>query len=84
MIRGDIGAIRIGERANVQDGTVIHVDTHGRTVLEDDVTVGHLAMVHGCHIEPGCQIGINATVLSRRAASGLVPVDRNVVLNGLE
>ncbi|WP_273408982.1 gamma carbonic anhydrase family protein, partial [Corynebacterium ureicelerivorans] len=59
VLRGDIGAIRIGDRVNVQDGAVIHVDTDGRAVLEDDVTVGHLAMVHGCHIEPGCLIGMN-------------------------
>lgn len=47
VIRGDVGAIRIGARVNVQDGSVLHVDTDGETVLEEDVTIGHLAMIHG-------------------------------------
>ena len=83
VLRGDVGAIRIGDRANVQDGTVIHVNTDGHTVLEDDVTVGHLAMVHGCHIEPGCLIGMNATVLSKsRIGTGSIVGGGAVVLEG--
>ena len=46
VIRGDVGAIRIGNRVNVQDGSVLHVDTDGETVLEDDVTIGHLSLIH--------------------------------------
>ena len=83
VLRGDVGAIRIRDRVNVQDGTVIHVDTDGHTVLEDDVTVGHLAMVHGCHIEPGCLIGMNATVLSKsRIGTGSIVGGGAVVLEG--
>lgn len=85
VIRGDVGAIRIGNRVNVQDGCVLHVDTDGQTVLEDDVTVGHLAMVHGCHIEPGCLIGMSATVLSRsRVGTGSIVGGGAVVLEGQE
>ncbi|AWB83131.1 gamma carbonic anhydrase family protein [Corynebacterium liangguodongii] len=65
VIRGDVGAIRIGARSNIQDGAVVHVDTGGETILGEDVTVGHLAMVHGCHVEPASLIGMNSTVLSR-------------------
>lgn len=75
VIRGDVFDIRIGNRTNVQDGTVIHVSngTHN-TVLEDEVTVGHNATLHGCHIERGCLIGIGAIVMDgvRVGANSLV------------
>ena len=78
-------AIRIGDRVNVQDGSVLHVDTDGETVLEDDVTIGHLAMVHGCYIEPGCLIGMSSTVLSRsRVGRGSIVGGGAVVLEGQE
>ncbi|AOX05629.1 gamma carbonic anhydrase family protein [Corynebacterium sp. NML98-0116] len=83
VIRGDVGAIRIGERVNVQDGSVLHVDENGKTILEADVTIGHLAMVHGCHIESGCLIGMNATVLSgARIGKGSIIAGGAVVLEG--
>lgn len=85
VLRGDVGAIRIGNRVNVQDGSVLHVDTGGETVLDHDVTIGHLAMVHGCHIEPGCLIGMSATVLSRsRVGTGSIVGGGAVVLEGQE
>ena len=64
ILRGDVNYIRIGERVNVQDGTIIHVSskTHP-TVVEDEVTLGHRVTLHGCHIETGCLIGIGAIVL---------------------
>lgn len=64
VLRGDVNNIRIGERTNIQDRTVIHVSrkTHPTTV-EDEVTIGHSATVHGCHIESGSLIGIGAIVL---------------------
>lgn len=64
VIRGDVNSIRIGERTNIQDGTVIHVtrDTHP-TVIGDDVTVGHSVTLHGCTVENGCLVGIGAIVL---------------------
>ena len=65
VIRGDVNSIRIGQRSNVQDGTVVHVmhDTHP-TVIGDDVTVGHAAIVHGCTIGDRVLIGMGATVLN--------------------
>ena len=64
ILRGDVNFIRIGERVNIQDGTIIHVsrETHP-TVLENEITVGHRVTLHGCHIETGCLIGIGAIVL---------------------
>jgi carbonic anhydrase/acetyltransferase-like protein (isoleucine patch superfamily) len=65
VLRGDINAIRVGARTNVQDGAVIHVTRELPAILGDDVTVGHKAMIHGCRVENGCLIGMNAAVLDR-------------------
>jgi gamma-carbonic anhydrase len=64
VIRGDVNYIRIGPRTNIQELTVIHVttDTH-TTVLEDEITVGHRVVLHGCHVESGCLIGIGSVLL---------------------
>jgi len=64
VLRGDVEAIRIGARSNVQDGSVLHV-TRGRfaCVVGDEVTIGHRAVVHGCVIGDGALVGIGATVL---------------------
>lgn len=75
VVRGDVFYIRIGNRTNIQDGTVVHVTngTHA-TVLEDEVSVGHNATLHGCHIERGCLIGMAAVVMdgARVGAHSLV------------
>lgn len=65
VIRGDVHRIRIGRRSNVQDSTVVHVmkDTHP-TLIGDDVTIGHGAIVHGCTIEDRCLIGMGAIILN--------------------
>lgn len=66
VVRGDVNYVRIGDRTNIQDGAVVHVSNtgfDGPTVIGDEVTIGHGAMIHGCRIERGALIGINATVL---------------------
>lgn len=64
VIRGDVNAIRIGRGTNIQDGTVIHVNRRSfPTILEEFVTVGHGARLHGCHVKSNCLIGIGAVVL---------------------
>lgn len=65
VIRGDVHYIRIGDRSNVQDGTVVHVqhETHP-TVIGHDVTIGHGAVVHGCTIRDRVLIGMGAIVLN--------------------
>ena len=64
ILRGDVNYIRIGNRTNIQDASVIHVSskTHP-TVLEDEITVGHRVTLHGCYVETGCLIGIGAIIL---------------------
>ena len=64
VLRGDVNYIRIGERTNIQDGSIIHVSTKTHpTVLEDEITVGHRVTLHGCHVEKGCLIGIGSIIL---------------------
>jgi carbonic anhydrase/acetyltransferase-like protein (isoleucine patch superfamily) len=64
VIRADVHFIRIGARTNIQDLTVMHVN-HGRnpTILDEDVTVGHRAILHGCHVKSGSLIGMGAILL---------------------
>jgi carbonic anhydrase/acetyltransferase-like protein (isoleucine patch superfamily) len=64
VVRGDVYYIRIGDRTNIQDGSVVHV-TNGRhaTILEDEVTVGHHVTLHGCYIGRCSLIGIGAIVM---------------------
>lgn len=64
VIRGDLDRVTIGKRTNVQDNAVIHVDEGFPTVLGDNVTVGHSAVVHGCVIADNVLIGMNAVVLN--------------------
>lgn len=64
VVRGDVNTIRIGARTNIQDGTVIHVAGDGQgTVIGDDVTVGHMALLHACTLESGCFVGMKACVM---------------------
>lgn len=64
VVRGDVNAITIGARTNVQDHTVIHVTSRTHpTALGDDVTVGHRAVLHGCTVKDRCLVGIGAIVL---------------------
>ncbi|MFQ5575663.1 MAG: gamma carbonic anhydrase family protein [Anaerolineae bacterium] len=63
VIRGDEGPIVIGARASIQDNTVIHVNPRHPTIVEAGATVGHLAVLEGCHIEAGALVGMHATVL---------------------
>lgn len=75
VLRGDMYYIRIGNRTNVQDNSVIHTRTgEYPTILEDEVTVGHSVTLHGCYVERGSLIGIGSIVLDdvRVGAQSLV------------
>ena len=65
VIRGDVNRIRVGARPNIQDGSIVHAmrDTHP-TLIGDEVTVGHAAVLHGCVVADRCVIGIGAIVLN--------------------
>ncbi len=64
VIRGDNETIVIGRGSNVQDGCVLHTDPGFPMTIEEDCTVGHMAMLHGCTVKRGSLIGIGATVLN--------------------
>jgi carbonic anhydrase/acetyltransferase-like protein (isoleucine patch superfamily) len=64
VLRGDSQDIRIGDRSNVQDNAVIHIDSDAPTNVGHDVTIGHSAVVHGCTVGDFTLIGIGATILS--------------------
>ncbi len=63
VIRADINEVRIGKNTNIQDLSMIHTDTHTKTILGDNITIGHKVMLHGCTIEDNCLIGMSATIL---------------------
>ncbi|WP_233858506.1 gamma carbonic anhydrase family protein [Paraburkholderia sp. HD33-4] len=64
VIRGDNEKIVIGANTNVQDGAVIHADPGFPVNIAENVSIGHLAMLHGCTVEEGCLVGIKAVVLN--------------------
>jgi carbonic anhydrase/acetyltransferase-like protein (isoleucine patch superfamily) len=64
VLRGDTNIIRIAARSNIQDGTIIHVDAPSwPTIIGNDVTVGHAAIIHGCTLKDRAFVGMGATVL---------------------
>jgi carbonic anhydrase/acetyltransferase-like protein (isoleucine patch superfamily) len=65
VLRGDNDTITIGERCNIQDGSVFHVDPGKPLVLEREITIGHSVTAHGCHIGEGSLIGMGSTILNQ-------------------
>jgi len=64
VVRGDVNEVRIGARTNIQDGTIVHVSSKGQgTYVGDDVTVGHMAILHACTVEDAAFIGMKACVM---------------------
>jgi carbonic anhydrase/acetyltransferase-like protein (isoleucine patch superfamily) len=64
VIRADKAAVNIGKSSNIQDGAILHVDEGFPITIAQNVTVGHKAMLHGCSIDEGSLIGINAVILN--------------------
>ena len=64
VLRGDNEPIYVGEGSNVQDGSIIHTDPGFSCSIGKNVTVGHLAMLHGCSIGDGSLIGIGSVILN--------------------
>lgn len=81
VIRGDDAPVTVGDRTNVQDGSVLHVSAGNPCVIGADVTIGHRAVVHGCTVKDGALIGMGSIVLDNAvvgqnafvAAGALVP-----------
>lgn len=88
VIRGDVNAIRIGKRCNIQDGAVLHatydLSPHPSvTILGDGVSVGHNAIIHGAQIGDNCLIGMGATVLDNaKVGEGCIIAANALVLSG--
>ncbi len=93
VVRGDVAPVSIGKRVNVQDGAIVHCDSHVPNVIEDDVSIAHGAIVHGMRVGRGTLIGMGAVILGRTkigsecliAAGAVVPPgldvpDRMVVM----
>jgi carbonic anhydrase/acetyltransferase-like protein (isoleucine patch superfamily) len=84
-IRGDVDHIEIGAETSIQDGTVLHCDAGVPLSIGDRVTVGHLAMLHGCTVEDDALIGIGAIVLNgARIGKGAVVAAGSLVPEGAE
>jgi carbonic anhydrase/acetyltransferase-like protein (isoleucine patch superfamily) len=92
VLRGDTNFIRIGARCNIQDGTIIHVNRGSYpTIIEDDVSVGHAAIVHACTLRRRAFVGMGATVLDGAVieeggmlgACGLLPPGKTIGRNEL-
>ena len=64
VLRADNGPIRVGSRTSIQDNAVVHVSEHGQTLIGDDVTIGHAAVMEDCDIKGHALIGSNATLLN--------------------
>ena len=63
-VRGDRAPISIGNRSNVQDNAVVHVDATHPVVIGDNVTIGHSAIIHGCEIGDNSLIGMGAIIMN--------------------
>ena len=91
VLRGDNEPIVVGRNSNVQDGCICHTDPGTPLLIGPDVTVGHMAVLHGCVIGAGCLIGIGAVVLNGAeigencliAANTMVGENRRIPANSL-
>ena len=80
VIRGDAELITVGERSNIQDGSVLHADQGTPATLGRNVSVGHNAMLHGCVIGDGSLIGINSVVLNRAVVGRSTIIGANTLI----
>mmetsp|Transcript_14028 Transcript_14028/g.22913 ORF Transcript_14028/g.22913 Transcript_14028/m.22913 type:complete len:183 (-) Transcript_14028:444-992(-) len=80
VIRGDRDLIEIGERTNVQDGAVLHTDPGVKMQIGNGVTIGHMAMLHGCTIGNNSLVGIGATVLNRAVIGSNCLIGANALI----
>ncbi len=84
VLRGDVDRIRIGERSNVQDHTVIHCREGRPAVVGKDVTVGHRVVLHGCRIGDLCLIGMGAIVMEASIGRECLVAAGSLVLAGMK
>lgn len=90
VLRGDVGAIEIGERSNIQDLCMVHCTTdRSRTLVGREVSVGHGAVLHGCILGDGCLVGMGSIVMDNAevgrdavVAAGAVVLEGQVLESG--
>jgi carbonic anhydrase/acetyltransferase-like protein (isoleucine patch superfamily) len=90
VIRGDVNAIRIGHRVNVQDGAIIHCTWNkAATSIGDDVSIGHRAIVHGCTLKNNILVGMGAIIMDHAVvednvliAAGAIVLENMVLESG--
>lgn len=83
VLRGDMDRIVVGDQTNIQDGTVVHVDTGRPALIGARVGIGHRAIIHGCTIEDECLIGMGSVLLNGvRVGTGSVVAAGAVVAEG--
>ena len=92
VLRGDMGAIQIGDESSIQDGTIAHItEGFSETIVGNRVTVGHRVILHGCVVEDECLIGMGSILLdncvigkgSLVAAGSLITVGTHIPENSL-
>ena len=81
VVRGDVHEIRIGDRTNIQDNSVVHV-TSGKygTYIGSDITIGHRAILHACVLEDGCFVGMGAVVMDGAVVESGAMVAANAMI----
>jgi carbonic anhydrase/acetyltransferase-like protein (isoleucine patch superfamily) len=86
VVRGDVNSIRMGDKVNIQDGAVIHATYEKtKTVIGNNVSVGHNAIVHGCTVEDNVLIGMGAIVMDNvHVGSNTIIAAGAVVLEGTQ
>lgn len=87
VIRGDVNSIRIGKNCNIQDNAVLHCTYNtSKTILGDNVSIGHTAIIHGCEIDSDVLIGMGAIIMDNAyipsqtliAAGALIPAGKKL------
>ncbi|MBV7506611.1 gamma carbonic anhydrase family protein [Bacillus sp. sid0103] len=82
VLRGDDGPIIIGERCSIQDNSTIHLFEGFPVVIEDDVTIGHNVILHGCKVGKRCIIGMGSTLLDNVEVGEDCIIGANTLLAG--
>lgn len=90
VIRGDVNSIRIGSKVNIQDGAIVHCTyQRAKTVIGNNVSIGHNAIVHGCTLEDNVLIGMGAIVMDNAVikensiiAAGAVVLENTIIESG--
>ena len=85
VLRADNEPIYVGQGSNIQDGAIIHTDPGFSCVIGEKVTVGHMAMLHGCHIGDGSLIGIGSVILNgAKIGKNCIIGSKALVTEGME